>query len=299
MSFIQWDNFPDANAQEKLVLMEEATNLRELAALSTQDVLHKEAELLNIQRDLKQTVDTVKEKERNVHLLETQLHHQIQKLQDTEGKLTESRLECIRLQALLQQLKEEHLTGGQSTQHIVQELRKEAEKLKQMLDESKLSADEDKYLFNKMAEDYGHLVRKNGLLQTQVLEATWQLSREKQLREENASHSRRVSELVSAKGEERHLEKELTYLMTLLRDSSQRVLKAQDQLMSLQQQKESANRNEHSLQSQLRDAEWRHSSIQLENFKLQTEKTHLVEYVSHLHKQIAEKEREIHCLQSC
>uniref|UniRef100_A0ACB8FF17 Uncharacterized protein n=1 Tax=Sphaerodactylus townsendi TaxID=933632 RepID=A0ACB8FF17_9SAUR len=208
--------------------------------------------------------------------------HQIQKLQDARRKtFTEKQIECTLLQALLQQLKEEHLNRWPvHQQHIVfQELRKEAEKLKQMLDESKLSADEDKYLFNKMAEDYGHL--------------------EKQLREENASHSRRVSELVSAKGEERHLEKELTYLMTLLRDSSQRVLKAQDQLMSLQQQKESANRNEHSLQSQLRDAEWRHSSIQLENFKLQTEKTHLVEYVSHLHKQIAEKEREIHCLQSC
>ncbi|XP_054841866.1 paramyosin-like [Eublepharis macularius] len=283
----------DANTQEKRVLIEDATNLKKLAALSTQDVLHKEAELLNIQQELQKTINTVKEKEHNVHLLETQLQQQIQKLQDAEGKLAESRSECIQLQALLQQLEETHLTGGQSTQqHIAKELRRfvskyskllapreEAEKLKQILKERELSADEDRYLHNKMAEDCGDL--------------------EKKLREEeNTSHSRRVSELVSGKEEERHLEMELTYLTTLLQDCRKRVLKAQDQVISLQQDKESVDQTGHSLQSQLRDLQRKHSSIQLENSKLQTEKTHLVEYVSHLHKQIAEKEKEIHCLYS-
>ncbi|XP_060098934.1 protein Hook homolog 2-like [Heteronotia binoei] len=237
----------DGNAQEKLLLMEDAMNLKKLAALSTQDVLYKERELLNIQRELEQTVNTTKEKEHNIHLLETQLQQQIQKLQDMEGKLTESRLECLQLQELLQQLEEKYLTGGQSTQqHIVQELREEAEKLRQMLKERELSADEDKYLHNKMAEDCGHLIGKNALLRTQMLEATRLLSK----------------------------------------------------VMSLWQGKESEGQSQHSLQSQLRDLERRHSSIQLENSKLQTEKTHLVDYISYLHEQIAEKKREIHGLYS-
>ncbi|XP_077208175.1 uncharacterized protein LOC143844647 [Paroedura picta] len=163
----------DTNAQEKLVLTEDVMNLKKLTAVSTQDVLHKEGELLNIQKDLEQTVNTMKEKEHNINLLETQLQQQSHKLQDMEGKLAESRSECIQMQESLQQLEEKYLTGGQSTQqHIVQELREEAEKLRQMLKERKLSDDEDKYLFNKMAEDCGHLIRKNSFLQTQVLEVT-------------------------------------------------------------------------------------------------------------------------------
>lgn len=53
----------------------------------------------------------------------------------------------------------------------------EAEKLRQALKEKELSADEDKYLRDKMVEGCGHLTRENGLLQAQMLEATHQLSR--------------------------------------------------------------------------------------------------------------------------
>lgn len=56
---------------------------------------------------------------------------------------------------------------------------------------------------------------------------------EKQLREENTSYSRQVSELASGKEEEWRLEMELTYLKTLLWDSRQRVLKAQDKVVAL------------------------------------------------------------------
>lgn len=50
-------------------------NLKKLATLSTQDVLYKESELLNIQRELEQTVNTMKEKEHNTHVLEIQVSH--------------------------------------------------------------------------------------------------------------------------------------------------------------------------------------------------------------------------------
>ncbi|XP_061458029.1 structural maintenance of chromosomes protein 2-like isoform X2 [Rhineura floridana] len=286
----------DANIKEKLVLMENVTKLKKLADISAQDVSWKEEELLKIQREIQQTVNSVKEKEYDVHLLESQLQPQIQQHQGMERKLAESRSECIRLQALLHQLEEKLLTSSQSTQqHIAKELSEETEKLRQILKEKELSADEDKYVRDKMAEDCGHLTRENGLLQAQVLEATRQLSKEKQLREEEStSHSRRASELVSRKEKEQQLEMELTYLKTLLQNERQRVLK----VFHLQQERKSVDQNGQLLQSQLTDLEKRHAEVQLENSKLQREKTHLVDHISHLHKEIAEKEKKLNSLHS-
>lgn len=53
--------------------MEDVTKLKKLADISTQDVSHREAELLKIQREAQQTVNAVKEKEHSVQFLETQV----------------------------------------------------------------------------------------------------------------------------------------------------------------------------------------------------------------------------------
>ncbi|XP_067409671.1 trichohyalin-like [Emydura macquarii macquarii] len=285
----------EANAREKLLLMEDVTKLKKLAEIVIQDISHKEAELLGVQQELQRAMNSVKEKEHNVHHLENQLHQQIQQHQDLEAKLTENRSECLRAQALLHQLEEKYLTGSQSMQqHIAKELREETEKLRQLLKEKELSADEDKYLRNKMAEDCGYLTKENGLLQSQVLEATRQLDRERQLREEESTcHTMRISELAYEKEKERQLELELTYLKRLLQNERQKALTAQEQVRRLQKERKSVDLNGQLLQSQLKDLERRCSGAQLENSKLRTEKTHLVEHISQLHKQISGKEDEI------
>ncbi|XP_030409192.1 girdin-like [Gopherus evgoodei] len=285
----------DANTREKLLLVEDVTKLKKLAEIVIQDISHKEAELLEVQQELQRATNSMKEKEHNRHHLENELHQQIQHHQDMEAKLVENRSECVRVQALLHQLEEKYLTSSQSMQqHIAKELSEEAEKLRQQLKEKELSADEDKYLRNKMAEDCGYLTKENGFLQSQVLEATRQLDRERQLREEESTcHTRRISELACEKEKERQLEMELTYLKRLLQDERQKALTAQEQVRRLQQERKSVNLNGQSLQSQLKDLERRWSRAQLENSKLQTEKTHLVEHISQLHKQISEKEDEI------
>ncbi|XP_074799137.1 uncharacterized protein LOC141981353 isoform X2 [Natator depressus] len=285
----------DANTREKLLLMEDVIKLKKLAEIVIQDISHKEAELLGVQQELQRAMNSMKEREHDLHHLENQLHRQIQQHQSTEAKLVENRSECVRVQALLRQLEEEYFTSSQSMeQHIAKELREEAEKLRQQLKEKELSADEDKYLRNKMAEDCGYLTKENGLLQSQVLEATRQLYREKQLREdESTCHTRRISELACEKEKERQLEMELTYLKRLLQDERQKALTAQEQVLRLQQGRKSVNLNGQSLQSQQKDLERRWSRAQLENSKLRTEKTHLVEHISQLHKQISEKEDEI------
>ncbi|KAJ6663966.1 hypothetical protein lerEdw1_008920 [Lerista edwardsae] len=194
-----------ANTQEKLVLMEDATKLKKLADISSQDVSHREAELLKIQREVQQTVNAVKEKEHSVHLLEAQLLQQIQQHQQMEEKLTRSRSECLQLLELLHQLEEKYLANSQSTQqHIAKELCEEAEKLRQALKEKELSADEDKYLRDKMAEGCGHLTRENGLLQAQMLEATQQLRRVLHLQQVNQAVDQNSQLLQS---EQRNLEK--------------------------------------------------------------------------------------------
>ncbi|XP_029447397.1 uncharacterized protein LOC115085471 isoform X2 [Rhinatrema bivittatum] len=233
----------DANTREKLFLIEDLTNLKKMNAITTQDIAHKEAELAKMQQELWKTVSSVKDKEHNINLLEMQLHNQIQQHQSMEAKLVEKRSEFLRLQTSLHQLEEKYLTSSQSMQdQIAKELRKEADKLRQQLKEKELSADEDKYLCDKIAEKCEYLTKENGLLRSQVLESTNHLEREQQVRkDENNSQSRRISELASEKQKERQFELMFSHLKRLVQDESQKVLSAHEQVT----EKEDEIRNMH------------------------------------------------------
>ncbi|XP_030046039.1 myosin-J heavy chain isoform X2 [Microcaecilia unicolor] len=175
---MQLQSLSDANTREKLFLIEDVTNLKKLNAITTHYIAHKEAELAKIQQELWKTISSVKDKEHNINLLETQLHHQIQQHQSTEAKLVEKRSEFLRLQTCLHQLEEKYSNSSQSMQdQISKDLRKEADKLRQQLKEKELSADEDKYLCNKIAEKCEYLTKENGFLRSQVLENTNHLQR--------------------------------------------------------------------------------------------------------------------------
>ncbi|XP_073186844.1 uncharacterized protein [Lepidochelys kempii] len=114
----------DANTREKLLLMEDVIKLKNLAEIVIQDISHKEAELLGVQQELQRAMNSIKEREHNLHHLENQLHRQIQQHQSMEAKLVENRSECVRVQALLHQLEEKYFTSSQSMeQHIAKELR--------------------------------------------------------------------------------------------------------------------------------------------------------------------------------
>ncbi|XP_013915842.1 PREDICTED: centrosomal protein of 135 kDa-like isoform X2 [Thamnophis sirtalis] len=289
----------DASAKEKLLLMEEVTKLKKMLEHSTQDISHKEAELLKIQREMQETVNSVKEKEHAVCLLESKCQQKIWQYQDMEKNLSELRSQCTQLQALLYRLEEKLSTRSQSAQEtIVKELSEEAEKLRQILKENKLSADEDKYLLNKMAEDCGHLTKENSVLHAQIQKATKHLNQERQLREEETtSYSRSVSELTSGREKTWQLKRKLTHLKTLLQNLRQKVLKAQEQLLHLQERKSTDHKRQH-LHTQLIHLENQHIKVQLENSKLRTEKNHWVEHISQIHKQIAENHNEISFLHS-
>ncbi|XP_030046038.1 myosin-11 isoform X1 [Microcaecilia unicolor] len=292
---MQLQSLSDANTREKLFLIEDVTNLKKLNAITTHYIAHKEAELAKIQQELWKTISSVKDKEHNINLLETQLHHQIQQHQSTEAKLVEKRSEFLRLQTCLHQLEEKYSNSSQSMQdQISKDLRKEADKLRQQLKEKELSADEDKYLCNKIAEKCEYLTKENGFLRSQVLENTNHLQREQQLRlDENNSQSRRISELASEKEKERHFELMLSHLKRLVQDESQKVLNAHEQLRRIQQGRRYGELNGQSLQNQLSDLKKRHSRVQLENSQLRTDKAQLVEHISQLHKKVAKKEEEI------
>ncbi|KAJ1192756.1 hypothetical protein NDU88_002062 [Pleurodeles waltl] len=285
----------DTSTREKHFLMEDVAKYKQLAEVASQDLTRKEAELMKIQQDLQRAVTSVKEKEQTLDLLETQLHHQVQQHQSVEAKLAENRTELLRLQTSLHQLEENYLTSSHSVQEqIVLELRREAEKLRQQLMEKKLSASEDKYLRNKMAEDCAHLTKENGRLQSQVLEASKQLEQERQLREAEANNSsRRITDLVSGKEKARQLELVLSQLKRMVQDERQKTLSAQEQQLHVQQARKSVKMNGQSLQNQLLDLEERLSRVRLENSQLRTDKTHLVANISQLHTQIAERENEI------
>eukprot|EP00079_Xenopus_tropicalis_P026750 XP_012820687.1 PREDICTED: myosin-11-like isoform X1 [Xenopus tropicalis] len=289
----------ETNFREKMVLLEEVTQLKKLAEVSTLDIAHKEEELQKIQHELQRTINSVKEKESEVLHLQAEHQEQIKEHESVEQKLAEKRVEYLRMQSVLHQLEEKYLTAAQSVQSkIGSELRKEAEKLRYQLKEKQMSADEDKYLRTKMAEDCSRLTKENGHLHSQVLEATKQLEKERQLREEqNLNRTKRISELTSGKEKERQLEMTLSYWKRLVQDEKEKVTSAQEQLLKEQKGRKFVELNGSSLKSQLTDLEKRRSGLQLENSQLRVDKTHLVEHISQLHKQIADRDNEIRRMQ--
>ncbi|CAJ0919012.1 unnamed protein product [Ranitomeya imitator] len=162
------------NMREKSVLVEDVTQLKKLADVSVQDLTHKEEEQKSILHQLHSTIHNVKEKDRDLRLLQTQ--EQVKQQESVEAQLSEKRSECLSLRSAVHHLEEQYLSTAQSVQErIVSELRKEAEKLRTQLTERRLTADEDKYLRDKMMEDSARLTKGNGHLQSRVLEAKKQL----------------------------------------------------------------------------------------------------------------------------
>ncbi|XP_072007750.1 uncharacterized protein [Engystomops pustulosus] len=278
----------DANMREKSILVEDVTQLKKLADVSAQDLAHKEEEQRSILHQLHGTIHSVKEKDRDLRLLQTQLQEQIKQQEAVEAQLAEKRSDCLSLQAAVHQLEEQYLTTAQSVQdRIVTELRKEAEKLRTQLKERQLTADEDKYLRNKMMEDCARLTKENGHLQSRVLEATKQLEEERQLREqESLNRAKRISEITSGKENERHLELTLSHWRRLVQDEKEKVTAAQEQVLQLQRGRKSVEMTGSSLHKQLTDLQNKHSKVQQENSLLRVEKNHLVENISQLHKQL-------------
>ncbi|XP_075684272.1 uncharacterized protein LOC142652506 isoform X4 [Rhinoderma darwinii] len=289
----------DANMREKSVLVEDVTQLEKLADVSVQDLTHKEGEQKSILHQLHGTIHSVKEKDRDLRLLQTQLQEQIKQQEAVEAQLAEKRSECLSIQAAVHQLEEQYLTTAHSVQdRIVSELRKEAEKLRTQLKERQLTADEDKYLRNKMMEACARLTRENGHLQSRVLETTKQLEEERQLRElESLNRTKRISEITSGKENERHLELTLSHWRRLVHDEKEKVVAAQEQVLRLQGGRKSVEMAGSSLHKHLTDLQNKHSKVQQENSLLRVEKNHLVEHISQLHKQIAEKNDEIRRMQ--
>ncbi|XP_053571878.1 myosin-9-like [Bombina bombina] len=239
------------------------------------------------------------EKEERGEEIKPVLQEHIKFHEDIEAKLVEKRSEFLKLQTALHQLEERYLATTHSVQdQIGSELRKEAEKLRYQLKEKQLSADEDKYMRNKMGEDCARLTKENGLLHSQVLETTKQLEKERQLREEeNMSRTKWISELTVGKERERQLEQILPHLKRLVQDEKQKVISAQEQMLHVQQGRKSVEMNGQAMRGQLTDLEKRLSRVQLENSQLRIAKTHLVEHISQLHKEIAEKDDEVRRMQ--
>ncbi|KAM4027013.1 uncharacterized protein ACNLHF_022884 isoform 2-T2 [Anomaloglossus baeobatrachus] len=289
----------DVNMREKSVLVEDVTQLKKLADVSVQDLTHKEEEQKSILHQLHSTIHSVKEKDRDLRLLQTQLQEQIKQQESVETQLAEKRSECLSLQSAVNQLEEQYLSTAQSVQdRIGSELRKEAEKLRTQLTERQLTADEDKYLRNKMMEDCARLTKENGHLHSRLLEAKKQLEEERQLREqESLNRSKRISEITSGKENGRHLELTLAHWRRLVHDEKEKTAAAQEQVLQLERGRKSVEMTGSSLHKQMTDLQNKHYKVQEENSLLRVEKSHLVEHISQLHKQIAEKNDEIRRMQ--
>ncbi|XP_056378992.1 uncharacterized protein LOC130274583 [Hyla sarda] len=122
--------------------------------------------------------------------------------------------------------------------------------------------------------------------------------KERTLREqESLNRTKRISEITSGKENERHLELTLSHWKRLVHDEKEKVAAAQEQVLQLQRGRKSVEMTGSSLHKQLTDLQNKHSKVQQENSLLRVEKNHLVEHISQLHKQIAEKNDEIRRMQ--
>ncbi|XP_073186845.1 uncharacterized protein [Lepidochelys kempii] len=95
----------DANTREKLLLMEDVIKLKNLAEIVIQDISHKEAELLGVQQELQRAMNSIKEREHNLHHLENQISEKEDEIRRMHGHVSTMSYD---LNSLKSQVETEH-----------------------------------------------------------------------------------------------------------------------------------------------------------------------------------------------
>ncbi|XP_022091153.1 paramyosin-like [Acanthaster planci] len=284
----------DTHNREKKLLVEEIVQLKKQNEMTLREIAQKEEQIFDARKELDKGSTSLTSAEQKIRILTAQVDQKSDELRHTQLALEDKRAELLKVQTQLQELEDRYYSSTASIQDkAVEEFRNEIRVMQHKMKETELNAQQDRYLKNKMSDDIANLVKENALLGTQVVELQKQLDRERSLRESrDTRHASNITELVTVRDKEKQLKYELDKAREELKYERDRVQHLMNQLAKQEQEHVTSNLSQNTLRSRLAELEGRLSGVEVENTQLRRDKMLLVDHVSELQKQVAERDQE-------
>ncbi|XP_071855214.1 uncharacterized protein [Apostichopus japonicus] len=284
----------DNHTREKKLLVEEIVTLKKQNDMIQRDINDKEGQILSAKHELDKGSTSLSSAEHQIQMLQAQLDQKTEQLRNTQLVLEEKRTDLIKTQSGLQEMEEKYYSSTASIQDAaVADLRLEIQNLQRKLKESEMSAEHDRYMKSKMSDDVNNLIKENALISSQNLELQKQLERERGLRESrDTRHSTNITELVSIKDREKHLQLELNQTKEELKTERDRVATLMHSLTKQEQRNTQLSLGQNTSKSKVTEYEARLSAVEQENTQLRRDKMLLVDHVSELQRQVSQNEHE-------
>ncbi|KAE8602359.1 hypothetical protein XENTR_v10013957 [Xenopus tropicalis] len=182
------------------------------------------------------------------------------------------------------------------TQHrITLDLRSEISFLHQQVREKELLSEQDFLLRSKMMSDCSSLEAENNALLSKLHEINKQLEIQRTLKEEDYTHgSSSFAQLLSVKDKEEQLDREVKQQKELLKLEKDNFKYIMDQLSMLQSGNTLHSFTVASISSEIDELKAMLTKEEQINLELRKDKTLLVDHISSLQTQIADKDAELH-----
>ncbi|XP_063773338.1 cingulin-like protein 1 isoform X2 [Pseudophryne corroboree] len=284
-----------SHSKEKHQAVEEIVQLKKLKELNDRHLSKKEMEIIHSKQELEREVVNLTNSDQRVHALQIQLKQRLEQQKEMENQLSQKRIELLKLNSARHEIEEKLIKHASSTQNqLTFDLRNEISFLHQQLREKDLLSEQERVLRQKMMTDCGELTSENNALHAQLLELTKQLEIQRALKEENYTHSSTsVAQLYSVKEREEQLSKEVKWQQELLQQQKEHFNDLMLQIDSLLKGNNLQDLHSTTLSSQIAELQAILAKEEQSNTELRRDKTLLVDHVSNLQNQIANKENEL------
>ncbi|XP_039255756.1 uncharacterized protein LOC120332555 [Styela clava] len=282
------------------MLREEIIQLKKLKDVADRDIARKDSEIVNLRQELDRTNSDLRHTQHNLALVQSQLDQRITQHTETALLLEGKREENLRLQSDMHASEERHFQQTATMQEqITRDLQTEIRGLRQQVREKELAFSQERILKDKLLGDVSKLTQENTAVQSQILELSKQLDRERILRGERETRAMsHTSQIAYLKGQDEVKSLESRKLLDMIEIQKQRCRELENQILKMQDNMSHTNFQGETVRSRLTELESRFARVDTENTQLRHDKQLLVEHVANIQRSLDQKESEVQRLQT-
>ncbi|XP_062980784.1 uncharacterized protein LOC134397765 [Elgaria multicarinata webbii] len=280
------------HSKEKQVLVKEILELKRKKEQKDRQISGKEEEILHAKQELEQQQMTLSNREQAILILQTKVKQQSEQQKAVELQLAEKREKLLKVQSAMHEMEHKIFKKTASIQEqITHELRSEMSFLHQQIRERELLAEQDRFLRSKMMDDYAALTKENAMLRPRLMELIKQTDIERALKEESyTSHSASISQFLTVKDHEVHLQREIKRHQELLEQEKNTLQELVNKIRILEEGNTSLDLNVATMSSRVTEMRAMLEKEEQHNLELKRDKSRLVDLASNLQKQLDGKE---------
>ncbi|XP_078505063.1 uncharacterized protein LOC144763373 [Lissotriton helveticus] len=285
----------DAHSKKKQWLVEEIMQLKRKKELSDTQISQKDMEILHAKQELERELTRLNSSDQKNFTLQSKLKQRMEQKKEVELQLSERRMDLLKAQSAKHEMEEKiYKRTAEIQDQVTHDLRNEISLLHQQLREKELLAEQDRLLRSKMMDDCAQMTKENATLHSRLLEMNKQVNIERALKEENhTSHSSSIAQLLAVKDHEEQLQREVNRHQDLLEEEKNNFKECMDKILILERGATSSDLNVNTTYSRIAEIQAMLSKEEQTNIELRRDKTLLVDLISNLQTQIANKEHEL------